>query len=370
MTTDSLSPSIMVPASETSTPGRRPHKKRRAIAISATLFAVALVGASTIKIGYFTQSPGSAVAIEHLIIVEGTEVFPSDGEIFFTTVRLTGEITLLEYALGYVDSSVELRPSGEVLGNETREEQRERNLDLMASSQEIAIRVALERLGFDVIVERGALISEVLAGSDSEGKLEPGDVVVVVEGSPISAGPDLVAAIRAREPGTDLMVTVERRSEVGAATTLEVLVTLGENEGNAQLGVGVTTALDLVDLPFDVDISTTAIGGPSAGLALTLATLDLLSDGELTGGIGVATTGTIDIFGNVGPIGGAAQKAHAVRRAGIGLFLVPEANFEEAQAAAGDDLVVLPVATLDDALAIMAERGGSALGVDLVASGR
>lgn len=368
MTTDTSSPSIMVPASETPTPRRSTSTLRKVLGVSGVLFVIALIGASTIKIGYFTQSPGSAVAIEHLIVVDGTEVFPSDGEIFFTTVRLTGEITLLEYFLGLVDSSVDLRPSSEVLGTETREEQRERNLELMASSQEIAVRVALERLGFDVIVERGALISEVLAGSDSEGKLEPGDVVVFAGGESVAAGPDLVAAIQAREPGTELTVTVERPAEVGEAATLEISVTLGDNEGQAQLGVGVTTALDLVDLPFDIDISTTAIGGPSAGLALTLATLDLLSDGELTGGTEVATTGTIDIFGNVGPIGGAAQKAHAVRRAGISLFLVPEANFEEAQGAAGDDLVVFPVGTLDDALAILAEQGGTALGIDLVAA--
>jgi len=368
MTTDTSSPNVMVPASETPTPRRRASRLRRVVGVSAVIFVIALIGASTIKIGYFTQSPGSAVAIEHLIIVDGTEVFPSDGEIFFTTVRLTGEITLLEYLLGLADPSVDLRPSSEVLGTETREEQRERNLELMASSQEIAVRVALERLGFDVIVERGALISEVLPGSDSEGKLEPGDVVVLAGGDPIAAGPDLVAAIQALEPGADLMVTVERPTDAGEPTNLEISVTLQDNEGQAQLGVGVTTALDLVDLPFDVDISTTSVGGPSAGLALTLATLDLLSDGELTGGIDVATTGTIDIFGNVGPIGGAAQKAHAVRRAGIGLFLVPEANFEEANGAAGDGLVVLPVATLDDALAILAERGGSALGIDLVAA--
>ena len=125
---------------------------------------------------------------------------------------------------------------------------------------------------------------------------------------------------------------------------------------------------DLVDLPFDVGIDTASVGGPSAGLALTLAVLDVLTPGELTGGTGVATTGTIDVFGNVGPIGGAEQKAHAVRRAGIDVFLVPVANFEEAKAGAGDDLEVIAISTLDEALAVLAERGGVAEGTDLLAA--
>ena len=36
--------------------------------------------------------------------------------------------------------------------------------------------------------------------------------------------------------------------------------------------------------PFDVAIDSGNIGGPSAGLAFTLTIIDLLTEGELTGG--------------------------------------------------------------------------------------
>ena len=58
--------------------------------------------------------------------------------------------------------------------------------------------------------------------------------------------------------------------------------------------------------------STDDIGGPSAGLAFTLALIDQLSPGQLTGGRNVAVTGTIGLDGTVGPIGGLAQKVSAV----------------------------------------------------------
>ena len=58
-----------------------------------------------------------------------------------------------------------------------------------------------------------------------------------------------------------------------------------------------------------VAVDTAGIGGPSAGLAMTLAILDDLTPGDLTGGKRVAVTGTIDPSGNVGEIGGIEQKA-------------------------------------------------------------
>ena len=67
------------------------------------------------------------------------------------------------------------------------------------------------------------------------------------------------------------------------------------------------------DFPVKVDVDTAGIGGPSAGLAMTLAILDDLTPGDLTGGKRVAVTGTIDPEGNVGEIGGIEQKAVAAR---------------------------------------------------------
>ena len=106
-------------------------------------------------------------------------------------------------------------------------------------------------------------------------------------------------------------------------------------------------------------IRTDKVGGNSAGLALTLAILEVLTPGELTAGLRVATTGTIDIDGEVGPIGGIRQKVVAARRAGIDLFLVPEHEVSDARDVAGD-LRVEGVANLDDALDVLAELGGNA----------
>src|SRR4029078_10589066 len=94
---------------------------------------------------------------------------------------------------------------------------------------------------------------------------------------------------------------------------------------------------------------------PSAGLAFTLALIDELSPGNLTGGGNVGVTGTIDLVGTVCAMGGLVQKVSAVRRAVVHTFLVPTAQGPEQIARAreigGDAVEIIPVATLDEALA-------------------
>jgi PDZ domain-containing protein len=144
----------------------------------------------------------------------------------------------------------------------------------------------------------------------------------------------------------------------------DITVTLAQREdGKAILGIipGVPNTVHF-EFPFNVDIGTGDIGGPSAGLAWTIATLDALTPGSITGGRKVAITGTIDVYGNVGQIGGLRQKTIAVIRAGADLFIVPKAEIADAQkAAVGSRLRVVGVETLDDALKVLADEGGNAL---------
>ena len=70
----------------------------------------------------------------------------------------------------------------------------------------------------------------------------------------------------------------------------------------------------------------------------------MLSAGNLTGGHRVAATGTINLDGTVGDVGGVAQKAVAVRQAGAQVFFVPTDELKAAQSQAGS-MKVLPVAT-------------------------
>ena len=75
---------------------------------------------------------------------------------------------------------------------------------------------------------------------------------------------------------------------------------------------------------FKISIPIENIGGPSAGLMLTLGIIDKVEPDDLTGGKIIAGTGTIDATGKVGPIGGLPQKLVAAKAAGATWLPDPE----------------------------------------------
>ena len=71
----------------------------------------------------------------------------------------------------------------------------------------------------------------------------------------------------------------------------------------------------------------------------------------------MAATGTIELDGAVGDVGGVAQKAVAVRRAGAKVFFVPAGQLKEAESQAGS-LKIYPFNTLEQALDDLRALGG------------
>ncbi len=80
-------------------------------------------------------------------------------------------------------------------------------------------------------------------------------------------------------------------------------------------------SLDNYDLVFDVDTNASLIGGPSAGAALTVATVSVIENRPLRDDVMI--TGAVNHDGTIGPVGGIIEKASAAKQAGYDLFLVP-----------------------------------------------
>jgi PDZ domain-containing protein len=64
----------------------------------------------------------------------------------------------------------------------------------------------------------------------------------------------------------------------------------------------------------------------------------------------IAGTGTIQVDGSVGNIGGIRQKVVAAEAAGASYLLVPKGNYQSALTAERDDIEIVPVETIQDAL--------------------
>lgn len=114
--------------------------------------------------------------------------------------------------------------------------------------------------------------------------------------------------------------------------------------------------------PLPVDADTDGVSGPSAGLMLTLAYVDASSPGDLTAGLTVIGTGTVEGDGTVEGVAGVPLKVQGAARLGADVFFVAEANASsarEAAAAHAPGLEVVPVASVTDAVAWLCERGAT-----------
>ncbi len=122
--------------------------------------------------------------------------------------------------------------------------------------------------------------------------------------------------------------------------------------------------LGLAPSKVKVELTLADVGGPSAGLMFTLGIIDSVDGdghgGDLTGGRDIAGTGTITPGGVVGAVGGVQLKEQAAKRDGATVFLVPKDECSDAEAVPPAGLRIVPVTTLDSALAVLAalDHGG------------
>ena len=391
--------------------GGRPrlHRLRWALVVTAAVLFVAFVASMFVPLPYYLIEPGSARATESLVSVEGggPEYPPEEGTIYFTTVS-TRPARALTAFLGWLDPDTDVVDEEVILGDHSAEENREVNLQMMDNSVDVAAEVAFEHLGFDVESGTGAVILGVAPDLPVSDVARPGDVIVGVDGHRTDTSDDVVERIQAHDPGDEVTLRIQHdpssiepvdegdegdeggsdsgegddqgdgesedrgddtraaapdstdHSDLPVRTETVELGARPDDPDRPLLGVNLGTRDQVLDLPYPVTIDTGQVGGPSAGLAFTLAVLDVLTPGEITGGAQVAVTGTIDGLGNVGPIGGIGQKAAAVREAGADVFIVPASEADQARARAGD-VQVIGVETLDDALSALDELGGNAL---------
>jgi PDZ domain-containing protein len=339
-----------------------PRRRRWVLfVVAVVLLTSAIVGTAVLQVPYVALRPGSVRPVTERVRVEGAESFAPDQSIAYTTVSV-GSTTMLEALAGWLDDDVDVLPEERVRGDRTEAENRRYNAELMDASKLTAVAVALDRLGEDVeITTTGTVVRRIAEDSPAAGVLELDDVIVAVDGNDVDVPEELGDLLQEGGPGATHTLTVERPA--GSDTLVDVEVTTiaaPDDPERAIIGIAPEDRITDFDFPIDVSIDSGDVGGPSAGLAFTLAVLDVLTPGELTGGHRVAATGTMSLDGSVGPVGGGPQKGIAVRDAGYEVFLVPTDELEEVREAVGDDVEVIAVDTLDDALEALAGLGGNA----------
>jgi len=366
---------------------RRPRLRWRVVAIAMSFVALLILAAgvaSVIDVPYYAITPGAGIPVSGLVTVPRRLAHSHLGSVLLTDVEVV-PLRALSYIYYELDSNAQVVPAAALVGTASGAQYQAQGSVDMWNAREAAIVVALRQLGYHTrAVPSGVIVYQPEPGSAASRGLGVGDVITSVDSGRVRTLAALVAALGAHGPGSTVELGV--RPLTGRAVH-RVRVRLGEIrvDGSgpdapetcaaartdtqlpplevhgvpaACLGIAAEQAYTAVGVPFPVSISADGIDGPSAGLAFTLGLIEKLDHEDLVAGLKVAATGTMSVTGQVGDVGGVAQKTIAVRDAGASLFFVPPSELQTAEAHAGPTLKVLAVASIGQAVADLEELGG------------
>jgi PDZ domain-containing protein len=342
--------------------------RRAATLIVAGLLILVLgMAGALIPVPYVALRPGPTsntlgqLGKVPLIQISGAKTYPTDGHLNFVTVAYQGgpgnRIDLFTALRGWLDPKVALVPEETIFPkNESTKKVEQQNTQDMTNSQESATAAALHEL--HIPTTTAVIVDSVQQGLPAAGRLQPGDMIVAIDGKKISGVPEVTGAVGGHKPGDTVKFTVRRG---GKDSAVDVRTVASPDKTGARAGkpvVGVVLR-EKFQFPVTVKISVGDVGGPSAGLMFSLGIYDKLTPQDITAGRFIAGTGTISPEGQVGPIGGIQQKLVAAHDAGATVFLTPTKNCGDAVATVPKGLRLVRVDTMHGALqALTALRTG------------
>lgn len=304
--------------------------------------------AVAVTVPYVALGPGPTfdtlgeVDGKEVVDIQGAQTHPTSGHLTMTTVSQRDDLTLYQALILWMSGREQLVPRHLVYPpDKSREDVDEANSADFRRSEDSAEYAALKYLKYPSAVT----VEGVNDPGPSSGKLQDGDAIDAVNGTPVVGLEEFVSLLKDTKPGEEVVVDYRRKNAPAGIAR----ITLGSNpdRDHGYLGVAVR---DAPWAPFTIDFNLANVGGPSAGLMFSLAVVDKLTTGDLNGSKSVAGTGSITPEGKIKPIGGITHKIVAARDAGATVFLVPAENCFEARSDGDDGLELVKVENLGQAV--------------------
>ncbi len=335
-------------------------KPVRILTTSATVVALLLLVATAVGWNIQTNDlimlPSPALAIDSRITVAGHPRPSHRGSLYITFVDEPQSNLVTKFYYEHFDPDATIVPLQLYYpsGIPSQQQQHQMSIKDMLDSKQQAQLAAFGALGY-VFPQQEVAVASVDQHSHAAGKLHQNDVILQVNGHKVQTPQQLRTEVQRVQPGAPVSLLVSRSVASGSTHTLRLTfpTVLNTATGKAAIGIYSTVTYSSVPkLPYKITVNTGDIGGPSAGLMIALAIINRFSETDLTHGHRIAGTGTIDVDGTVGPIGGVKQKVLGARAVHAEYFLVPVDNYAEAKPYA-QGIKLVPVATLSDALTFL-----------------
>ena len=341
---------------------RRRRRLRRAVVAGSFILVVALIAAVfLVPVNAVIEAPGPTWNVldngsssdQDVLKVSGTETYPTEGALRMTTVSVSGcpgyPVTTADLIAAWISADKRIVDRDEVCPQDQNAEQvEETGKAQMTASQDSAVIAALVETG-----KAGAMhltVTEVTEQQTST-EIQAGDVLETItpqggQTTTLASFSQLRELMTTIPEGTRVTLGVRRGEQKASAA----LTTIAPQEGTTGSLLGLSLKIS-VDSPVEATFGLSDVGGPSAGMMFALGVVDKITPGSLTGGKDISGTGTIDMTGQVGPIGGIQQKMAGARESGSTFFLAPASNCNEVKGHEPKDMQVFAVNTLHEAVA-------------------
>ena len=341
---------------------RRRRRLRRAVVAGSFILVVALIAAVfLVPVNAVIEAPGPTWNVldngsssdQDVLKVSGTETYPTEGALRMTTVSVSGcpgyPVTTADLIAAWFSADKRIVDRNEVCPQDQSAEQvEETGKAQMTASQDSAVIAALVETG-----KAGAMhltVTEVTEQQTST-EIQAGDVLETItpqggQTTTLASFSQLRELMTTIPEGTRVTLGVRR----GDQKTSAALTTIAPQEGTTGSLLGLSLKIS-VDSPVEATFGLSDVGGPSAGMMFALGVVDEITPGSLTGGKDISGTGTIDMTGQVGPIGGIQQKMAGARESGSTFFLAPASNCNEVTGHEPKGMQVFAVNTLHEAVA-------------------
>jgi PDZ domain-containing protein len=311
---------------------------------------LALITISLVPLNEGLEAPGFTASVEPMIQLPPEYHHNHTGSLLLVTVIPQAPILTAEWLYAHIDHAIQLQPQSRIVGeDDTAQNVSRQNYNMLRDSETTAVFVGLKLAGLPVEINTdGVAILSILPTSPSAGILQPDDIITELSGNPIVSPDDLMKQLSFLPKGSMLNLKINRNGQIMDFNVPSM--DPAQDGGSVRIGISIAPHITGYALPFPIKITARKVnGGPSAGLMFTLGVYDVVTGKNLTGGRTIAGTGTIDIQGSVGPIGGVQQKVVAAERAGAEYFLVPAENYADA-AAIAKHIKVIKVTTAQEAI--------------------
>ena len=179
----------------------------------------------------------------------------------------------------------------------------------------------LSNNNYEIIGEK-VLITYIF--DEAKTDLKVGDQITKVDNTYIHSMEELNTLISSKEINSKINIEVmsKEKKKQREAKVIEI-------DGEKKIGIGITLNY-IIEAKPNVKVKfKDNEAGPSGGLMMAIGIYDKLTNSKISQNKKICGTGTIDIDGNVGEIGGVKYKLKGAVDSGCDIFLAPSDNFKE-----------------------------------------